>query len=221
MKLPTFRKDASAGLAKAEGALAAIKITALEADRILALREADTVAPVVAADTALAAARVELEIHKDRVALLRATVAEERAAEQAKQYAAAIAVIEKRLVDQVKLAREVEEAVRTLGERWNKLISWRQSIIAAWPENLPLPRSTDFQDLRDLRRELGVALWSAGKPAWNRPTSIPTPVGPVGVLGLEPAGLARYVEGAGKAFIGRLRMVQPIGHSDQDEGEAA
>jgi hypothetical protein len=164
-----FRKDASAGLRKAQDALAAAeaKIVALEDARRLALAESDTTEPVLAADRALAEARVEASIYRDRIATLEATVAEEQAAEQAKQYAAAIAVIEKRLTDQVALAGEVEQAVRTLGDRWNKLINWRQSIISGWPEGLPLPRSTDFQNLRDLRRELGVALWSAGNPAWN------------------------------------------------------
>jgi hypothetical protein len=219
MKLPTFRKDAVAGLQKATAALNATeaRIVQLEEDRRLALQETDATAPVIAADKALGEARVEASIYKDRIVALRAAVAEQRAEERAKQYAAAIAVIEKRLVAQVHLAGEVEQAVRDLGERWNKLINWRQAIIASWPENLPLPRSTDFQDLRDLRREVGIALWSAGKPAWNRPCSLPNPAGPVGVQGLEPTGLARYVEGAGKAFVARLRMTQPVVNSDDEE----
>ena len=224
MKLPTFRKDAAAGLQKAEAALAAVeaRIVELEGDRRVALQETDATAPVVAADRALAEARVEAAIHRDRIAALRTTVAEQRAEERAKQYAAAIAVIEQRLVDQVKLAGEVEQAVRDLGDRWNKLLDWRQAIISQWPEGLPLPRSTDFQDLKDLRRELGVLLFSAGKPAWNRPPSIPAPAGPIGVQGLEPRGLAKYVEGAGKAFVARLRMQQPMSNpEDETESSAA
>jgi hypothetical protein len=155
-------------------------------------------------------------------AALRSTVAEEQAAERAKQYAAAIAVIEQRLAEQVELAGEVEAAVKHLGDTWNRLINWRQSIISGWPEGLPLPRATDFQDLKDLRRELAVLLFSAGKPTWNRPPSIPAPAGPIGVAGLEPRGLAKYVEGAGRAFIARLRMQQPVSTpEDGNETEAA
>jgi hypothetical protein len=224
MKLPTFRKDAAAGLRKAQDALAAVeaRIVELEGDRRVALQETDATAPVIAADKALAEARVEASIYRDRIATLKATVAEQRAEEQAKQYAAAIAVIEQRLTDQVELAGEVEAAVRHLGDTWNRLINWRQSIISGWPEGLPLPRSTDFQDLKDLRRELAVLLFSAGKPAWNRPPSIPAPAGPIGVAGLEPRGLAKYVEGAGRAFIARLKMQMPVSNpEDETESSAA
>jgi hypothetical protein len=225
MKLPalSFRKDAVAGQQKATEALNATeaRIVQLEEDRRLALQETDATAPVVAADRAIAEARVEASIHRDRIAALRTAVAEQQAADRQKEYDKAVGMIERRLGDQVMLAREVESAVANLGERWNKLLSWRQAIISQWPEGLPLPRATDFQDLRDLRRELGVLLWSAGKPAWNRPTSIPTPIGPVGVLGLEPAGLAKYVEGAGKAFVARLRMRGLVNHETQTDEESA
>lgn len=223
MKLPTFRKDAAAGLRKAQDALAAAeaKIVALEDARRLALAESDTTEPVLAADRALGEARVEAAIHRDRITALRSTVAEEQAAEQAKQYDAACTVIEKRLAQQVELAGEVEAAVKHLGDTWNRLLNWRQAIISGWPEGLPLPRSTDFQDLKDLRRELAVLLFSAGKPSWNRPPSIPAPAGPIGVQGLEPRGLAKYVEGAGRAFIARLRMHSLANHENQTDEDAA
>jgi hypothetical protein len=221
VKLPTFRASPQAGLQKAAASLAACeaKIAELENDRCVALAESDATEPAVTIDKAIAEARVEAAIYRDRIAALKAAVAEQQAEQRQKEYDAAIAVIEKRLADQVKLAGEVEQAVRTLAECWNRLIGWRQAIIAQWPEGLPLPRATDFQDLRDLRRELAVALHSAGNPRWDRQCSIPAPAGPVGVEGLEPRGLAKYVEGAGKAFVARLKMTQPVDNSD--EGEAA
>lgn len=212
-----FRSNPQAGLKKAEAALAAAeaRLAELASDRAVALRESDDVGAVQAVDARITETLAAVNVHRDRIVALKAAVHEQRTEELDRQRAAAIAEIERRLAGQVKLAGEVEAAVKHLGDTWNRLINWRQSIISGWPEGLPLPRATDFQDLRDLRRELGVLLFSAGKPSWNRPPSIPAPAGPVGVAGLEPKGLARYVEGAGRAFIARLRMQQPVVNSDE------
>jgi hypothetical protein len=216
-----FRNNPQAGLKKAEAALAGCqaKIAELQSARTTALAEADDVASVHDLDRQIEDQRKAAATYSDRIAVLKAAVAEQQAAEHQKQYAAALAEIEKRLVGQVELAGKVEQAARDLGQHWNQLLNWRSAIVSGWPAELPLPPADAFVDIGPLRRELSVLLYSIGEPKWDRPSSIPAPAQPFTVQGLEPKGVASYVDGAGKAFIARLRSqaIKPI----QDESEAA
>jgi hypothetical protein len=199
MKL--FRSDPAAGLAKAQAALTAAqgRIVELEIDRLTALRESDAIEPVAEIDRQIADLRKAAATHTDRVAVLKAALREQQAEETERQRQAAIAEIEKRLTGQVELAREVEAAVKHLGQKWNQLLQWRTSILSAWPDGLPRPLATDFVDVGPLRRELGTSLYAAGRPAWDRLCSIPPPVAPYAVEGLSPKGIAGYVAAAGSA----------------------
>jgi hypothetical protein len=219
MKLPTFRSDPAAELAKAQTALTATeaKIAELEQERQTVLAEADTVEPVHALDLQLAGQRAAAQTHEARIQVLRAALKEQQAEqlEQARQ--AAIAEIEKRLAGQVELAKQVEQAVRDLGDRWEKLLQWRQAILSGWPDALPRPKPSDFEDVRIIRRELGTALYAAGRPSWDRMCSIPPPVAPYGVEGLEPKGLANAVAAAGAGFLARIkaqRIEGPVEDAD-------
>jgi hypothetical protein len=222
MKLPTFRRDAAAGLATAQGKLAAVeaKLAELASERALALAESDDVAVVQKIDTAISAAQSEAGVLKDRIFTLQQAVRQQRAEETERQRQAAFVEVQKRLDAQVELAREVEAAVKQLGDRWNELLNWRTAIVGGWPDSLPRPLATDFQDVRYLQRELANALFAAGNPQWDRACSIPAPAGPVGVEGLEPKGLAGYVAGAGAGFLARIRA-QRIDNPTDDEAEDA
>ena len=81
MKLQTFRRDAAAGLATAQGKLAAAeaKIAELESDRRLALAESDAIEPVAAIDKAIAEQRQAAATYADRVQVLKAAVREHQA----------------------------------------------------------------------------------------------------------------------------------------------
>jgi hypothetical protein len=109
--------------------------------------------------------------------------------------------------------------VRELGHVWNELLGWRGAIVSGWPDALPLPPPGAFHDVRELRRELAVMLFAAGKPAWDRECSIPAPASPIGVEGLSPKGIAGFVTMAGNSFLARLRAQGAI--TDPDTEEAA
>jgi hypothetical protein len=219
MKLPTFRKDAAAGLAKAQAALTAAngRIAELEIDRLTALQESDAIEPIHALDLQIAGQRAAAATHADRVQVLRAALKEQRAEQMEAQRQAAIAEIEKRLAGQIELAKEVEAAVKQLGSSWEKLLHWRQAILGGWPAELPRPLASDFEDVRIIRRELANALHAAGKPAWDRQCSVPAPAGPVGVEGLSPKGLANAVAAAGAAFIARVKNTRIQSTDDSEE----
>jgi hypothetical protein len=222
MKLPIFRKDAAAGLAKAQAALTAAegRISELEIDRLTALRESDAIEPVAEIDRQIADLRKAAATHTDRVAVLKAALREQQAEETERQRQAAIAEIEKRLTGQVELAREVEQAVKNLGQKWNRLLQWRQAILGGWPDGLARPLASDFQDQRYLIRELAAALHGAGQPRWDKICSIPAPAGSIPVQGLETRGLANTVAAAGAGFISRIKS-QRIATPDDDSEAAA
>jgi hypothetical protein len=214
-----FRADPESGLRKAEAALTAAeaRLAELASDRAVALRESDDVGAVQVVDARITETLAAVNVHRDRITALKAAVREQRTEETDRQRAIAIAEIERRLADQVKLAATVETAVRDLGRVWNELLNWRGAIIAGWPDALPLPPPDAFHDVRELRRELATALYSAGKPAWDRECSIPAPASPIGVEGLSPKGIAGFVTMAGNSFLARLKMHRV----DVPEGEQA
>jgi hypothetical protein len=207
MKLPTFRRDAAAGLAIAQAKLAAVeaKIAELEQERQTALAESDDLASVHTLDKAITEQRQAAVTYADRVRLLKAAMRQQQAEQFEQQRQAALAVVAKRLEQQVELAKQVEQAVRDLGDRWSELLNWQQSITGGWPAELPLPKPSDFEDVRQLRRELATALYGAGRPAWDRLCNIPAPVSPIGVQGLESKGISGYVAAAGAGFIERIK----------------
>jgi hypothetical protein len=224
MPMNMFRRDAAAGLRKAEASLATTvaKIDELEQQRRTALLESDEVAAVHAIDLQIAGQRAAAATHADRVQVLKAALKEQQAEQLEQQRQAALTEVQKRLDGQVELAREVEAAVKQLGDRWEKLLQWRQAILGAWPDGLPRPLASDFENVGPLRRELGHALHAAGRPAWDRQCSIPPPVPVPGVQGLEAKGLAGAVAAAGAAFIARIRSQRiDSGVDDENTTEAA
>jgi hypothetical protein len=220
MKL--FRSDSQAGLRKAEAALVATeaKLADLAAARTVALRESDDVVVVQRLDTEISEASAAATVHRDRIVALKAALRQLQAEETERQRQAALAEVQRRLDQQVQLAKGVEDAVRLLGGRWNELLRWRQAIIAGWPDNLPRPLASDFENVGPLRRELGHALHAAGKPAWDRLCSIPPPVPAMAVEGLGPKGIAGFVAAAGAGFIARIKS-QRIETPSDDSDEAA
>jgi hypothetical protein len=222
MKLPTFRRDAAAGLATAQGKLAAAeaKLAELANERALALAESDDVDIVRTIDGRMIAAQADIMVLKDRISTLQQAIRAQQAEETERQRQAALVEVQKRLDAQVELAKEVEAGVRHLGEKWNELLRWRSSILNSWPEGLPRPLAGDFEDVRHLRRELATMLYGAGRPSWDRQCSIPAPVSPIGVEGLSPKGIAGYVTAAGQGFLARIKA-QRIDNPTDDESEAA
>jgi hypothetical protein len=222
MKLPTFRRDAAAGLATAQAKLkeAESRLVELASERALALAESDEVSAVHSIDLRLVGERQTAATLVDRIAVLRAAVRQQQAETTERQRQAALLEVQRRLDQQVQLAKGVEEAVRLLGGRWNELLRWRQAIIAGWPDNLPRPLASDFENVGPLRRELGHALHAAGKPAWDRLCSIPPPVPAMAVEGLSPKGISGYVAAAGAGFLARIKA-QRIATPDDDTDEAA
>jgi hypothetical protein len=224
MKLPTFRRDSAAGLATARGKLAAAeaRLADLANERALALAESDDVAVVQKIDTAISAAQSEAGVLKDRISTLQQAIRQQQVEETERQRQAALVEVQKRLDAQVELATDVEAAVKQLGAKWNELLNWRTAILGAWPDGLPRPLASDFEDVRLLRRELATALFSASKPAWDRQPSIPAPASPIGVQGLEPTGIAGYVAAAGAGFLARIKAQRINGGvDDENTTEAA
>jgi hypothetical protein len=219
-----FRKDSAAGLKKAQTALAAVerKINELEAARQLALAESDDVAAVHAVDLELIGQRQIAQTLADRIRILRAAIREQERDRLEAQRQAALVEVQKRLDAQVELAKEVEAAVRQLGDKWNELLRWRTAILSAWPEGLARPLASDFENVGPLRRELGTALYAAGNPAWDRLCAIPPPVAPLAVEGLSPKGISGYVAAAGAGFLARIRAQRiDSGVDDENTTEAA
>jgi hypothetical protein len=214
-----FRSNPQAGLKKAEAALAAAqaKIDELQAARHLALLEADTVESVATIDSQIAAQRAAAAVYRDRIAALKAAVRAQQAEETERQRQAALVEVEKRIAKEVEKARQVEKLVKELGEAWGDLLNWRTSILSAWPAELSRPLASDFEDQRQLIRELATALFAAGAPRWNKPCSIPSPVSPIGVEGLSPKGIAGYVAAAGQGFLSRIKAQRIDNPTDDDE----
>jgi hypothetical protein len=86
---------------------------------------------------------------------------------------------------------------------------------------MPLPHASDFEDIGELRRALAVMLHSAGRPSWDRQSSIPNPQPVPGVVGLEARALSDVVAGAGAAFVARLRRNNHVQQTDEKTGAAA
>lgn len=216
-----FRSNPTAGLKKAEQALAIseTKIEELQAARHLALLEADTVESVAGFDSQIAKERAAADVHRDRIAALKAAVRAAQAEQMEAQRRAALTEVQKRLDQQVELAKEVEAVVKQLGEKWAALLQWRTSILGGWPDSLPRPPADAFVDVRAIQRELATTLYSAGRPSWDRQCSIPAPAAPIGVQGLEPKGLANAIAAAGAGFLARIKSTR-IQTNDDEEAAA-
>ena len=220
MKLSLKRDPAIVlATARAKRAELATKLVELTAARAAALLDTDDVDVVRGIDNQIDQATRDAGVLDDRTAALELIVRERATEERERLRQAALVEVQKRLDAQVKLAVEVEDAVKLLGERWGKLLQWRSAILRGWPEGLPLPPAGAFVDQRGLIRELAVGLHEAGRPRWDKPTSIPNSAPSIPVAGLEPRGLSAFVREAGAAFIARMRStrVQPTG----DDVEAA
>jgi hypothetical protein len=209
--------------AKAKLATVDSQLAALATERATTLAESDDIADVVAVDAKIADATKAAAILKDRIETLEATIRQQAADEHERARQAGIVEIEKRITEQVKIAKRVEAAVQELGDSWNELIGWRSAIVSKWPPGLPLPLTSDFEDLRALRRSLAEMLHSSGRPSWDRQCSIPAPAAPVAVAGVESRGIANAVAAAGAAFIARLRAqrVASDDHVGPDEEKVA
>ena len=163
------------------------------------------------ADKAITEQRQAAATHADRVAVLKAALKQQRAAEAERLRRAAIAVVEQRGAEEVELARQVERDMRAYAASWNKLIGWRARMIRDWPRGLALPPADAFADLRDLMREGGMLLYGLGNPTAFRQSSLPSAVAPVAVRGLEPLGLWKL---RGRHGRGVRRQAEEYAHSN-------
>jgi hypothetical protein len=221
MKLPTFRRDA---LAAARAKLKEVEavLAELANDRAEALASDDddgAVAAVQAIDQRMNQARSIAAVLEARVAALEQAARKQRAEEAARAHAAAIAKVEARVAEVVADAEAVEQAIRTLGDAWYKLLDWRSTLLKDWDDDLERPPAGALHDVGPLVREVGYLLYAAGRPTAQRRCSLRI-VAPTAVEGMGARGLKRYVSETCAGVVAQLKAARAQPTDDESE-EAA
>jgi hypothetical protein len=217
MKNP-FKRDTASALTSAQEDVAAVegKISGLQQERHARLLDSELTV-IEKLDQQLADQHRALKVHHDRVTALRQQQRRERYAELERERAEAIAALKKSFKTTHGKAVALENAVTQLGDALFDFLETRESAFASWPDHLP---RLDYQFLHrsNVMKELGWALFSAGRPTAMTPCRIPNPnnIG-LGVAGIEPKGIAGEVETEHDSIIGLLEGA-PI---EQPEEEAA
>ena len=167
MKL-LFKRDPEKGREAARAALAAAEaqIVELRRERAAKLVETDGIEDVQAIDRRIEEQRRAAQIHRDRIVLLDGECRAQAAERRERKREAAVKVIERKLADREALALKLEESIKRTGDLYFELIG-SASISQDWPFREPSPRF-GFIDIDGVKRELGWALFSAGRPIGGR-----------------------------------------------------
>jgi hypothetical protein len=187
--------------------------------RQAALVETDELEAVAAIDVSINEQHTAIGILSDRCAALVRQVRALDCAQLEAERTAAIAELEKGFAKRHKLALEVEEAVKVLGDAWAALLDSREPALAHWPEIFPRPPAEVLRS-RQMERELSWALFAAGRPSMGV-CRLPAPSNTgLGVAGVSPKSLAGCVDEEHAAILETLRN-RPLPVVDQSEEEAA
>jgi hypothetical protein len=211
--------EPAAALVKAREELATREaaLASLQGDR-WRLLISGTYAEVDKVDTAIAAEKRVITRCRDRIDALKAELKRQVVEKVGRDKLEALIELEGRMTTQVARASELEAAVKVLGDCLFAVLEGRAEILADWPACLPRP---SFNDLRftNVTKELAFALHGAGRPTWNRASSIPAPMRPIAVAGRGPQGIANSVRQAADAFLDSLRRAPVL--LEQDDEAAA
>src|SRR5215471_4330284 len=205
MKNP-FKRDTESALTAAQEDVAATeaKIADLQSERQSILLGED-IGTIAALDQKISDQHRALKVHQDRVSALQAQQRREHHEQLKRERDAAVATLEEAFSKSNAKAIGLEAAVKVLGDTLFELLFAREAAFAAWPENLPRP---SYQVLRssNLLKELGWALFAAGRPTAMEPCRIPAPnnIG-LGIAGIEPKGIAGCIETEQSAIVDLLK----------------
>lgn len=215
-----FRRSTTAALSSTREALAAAEAQQadLHQQRETALLASDDVAGIEALDGKIAAQARAVQIHKDRISALERKFSVEERARREREKVTAIAVIERRIAERCEKAKALEASITAMAAAWFALEGSSVTVFADWPAALPWPSQGRLAMLRadGLRKEFAAALFSAGRPAWNRPCAIPAPASPPAVAGLQAGGLSDSVAASGEVLLAHLRAAPPRDELDQE-----
>lgn len=172
---------------------------------------------IAAIDRDIAATERSITVLVDRIEALRAEQRRQHIQSLERERAAAIAGLQVKLAAREKLAQEVEQALGVFAEKWNALLDSRASILDGWPAIFSGLRQGELQS--NLHQEMAWLLYSSGRPSALRRCSIPAPNNHnLGVVGIEPQGVAGAIVGEHEALIQRLKKMPLL---DDETEEAA
>ena len=219
MKL--FRRDPEKGREAARSALAAVEaqIVELRRERAAKLVETDGIEDVQAIDRKIEEQRRAAQIHRDRIVLLDGECRAQAAERRERKREASLKVIEKKLADREALALKLEESIKRTGDLYFELTG-SASIAQDWPFREPSPRF-GFIDIDGVKRELGWALFSAGRPIGGRSLLPAATNAGIGVTGISPAGIAGLVAERSRSLLLQLREMPLDEDADEQADESA
>jgi hypothetical protein len=221
MKIP-FKRDTAAALARTRSALSAAeaKVAELGRERAVALLASDGVDEVARIERAQLEQKQAIAIHRDRAAALEAELRREQHEQSERQREASIEVIRAKLAKRDRIAAELEASIKKTGELYFALIE-SGSVANDWPFPKPRP-NFGIVDFEGIRREVGWALFSAGRPRGGRSLFPEATNAGLGVTGIHAIGVAESVASHSRALIETMRTA-PLGDEEDDsspvEGE--
>jgi hypothetical protein len=167
-----FRRNPVDALAKQRTLLAGDeqKIAELQRERAAALVETEGVAEIEELDQRIAALRRACSIHHDRISALEMQVRAEAHEKLEQRRLTAVKTIEKKLAARTAVAAELEASIKKTGNLFFALLN-SPGIGADWPFG-HVPGAA--VDVDAVRREVGWAAFSAGRPSGGR-TIYPPP----------------------------------------------
>jgi hypothetical protein len=195
------RDTARHDLANAEA-----KLGQLQRERQTSLRLGDGLGRIREIDRQIAEAKSTVTILSDRITALDDECLKAARAGRESQRTAALSLIERKLKSRVKVARELDEAIKLVGRLYFELLD-SQSFATDWPFTPPYPKFGDV-DKTAIQKETGWALFSAGRPV-SGVTALPGPSNNgLGITGISAKGIAGAVEQHNARLIELLQIVE-------------
>jgi hypothetical protein len=210
------RNDISAQIAAARASLADTnnKIEVLSQTKAERLLDADDLDTVVRIDDEIAALRKRSGLFSQRISALDGQLRQEQAERREAARANAIRIIERKLRAREALAGELEASIKRTGDLFFALLN-SPSVAGDWPWSLP---SSAAVDVDVIRKEVGWALFSAGRPVNGR-TIFPNATNAgLGVAGTGAAGIAQSVASRSAQLVELLRSM-PLGDDAEVEAD--
>jgi hypothetical protein len=206
-----FRRNPVDALAKQRTLLAGDeqKIAELQRERAAALVETEGVAEIEELDQRIAALRRACSIHHDRISALEMQVRAEAHEKLEQRRLTAVKTIEKKLAARTAVAAELEASIKKTGDLFFALLN-SPGIGADWPFG-HVPGAA--VDVDAVRREVGWAAFSAGRPSGGRTIYPPPQNSGLGIGGVHAIGVAAVVANQSNALLSLLREM-PLGEDE-------